>query len=398
MNRWHMLGVGMAAQAAGCMFLYGLPFLVPELRAETGWSLARLGVLVGCPSIGMLLALVAWGAAADRYGERLVMAWGLGTSAVFLIAGAFTTGPVALGVLLVLAGIAGASVSAASGRVVLGWFPPERRGFAMGWRQAAQPLSVAFAALLLPPVAGHSGVRGALLVLAGICLLVTAAITLILADPPDASPAPGAEPGAGPQPRTGAPYRQGALWRVHGASAVLIVPQFAVSVFALEYLVSDRHLTAPGAGRLLAVAGLVGAATRLLAGRWSDRLGSRLRPMRWLAFAATGAIGLLALAAGLHSPAGTALVLVAVVVTLSWNGLAFTSVAEQAGPAWAGRAFGIQNTVQNLSVAVTPALWGALIAGYGFGAGYAVAAVVPLLGALVTPREPARHAAPVTTP
>src|SRR5256886_4035243 len=203
MNRWHMLGVGMAAQAAGCMFLYGLPFLVPELRAETGWSLARLGVLVGCPSIGMLLALVAWGAAADRYGERLVMAWGLGTSAVFLIAGAFTTGPVALGVLLVLAGIAGASVSAASGRVVLGWFPPERRGFAMGWRQAAQPLSVAFAALLLPPVAGHSGGRGALLGLAGICLLVTAAITLILADSPGASPAPGARAWRRPQPPTG---------------------------------------------------------------------------------------------------------------------------------------------------------------------------------------------------
>src|SRR5256884_614288 len=150
MRRWFMLGLGMAAQAAGTVFLFGLPFLLPELRAETGLPLGRLGLLVGCPGAGMLLALIAWGAAADRYGERLVMALGLAGSAGCLTVAAFWHRPVPLGVLLVLAGVAGASVNAASGRLVLGWFPPQRRGIAMGWRQTALPLRIAVAGGLRP--------------------------------------------------------------------------------------------------------------------------------------------------------------------------------------------------------------------------------------------------------
>jgi sugar phosphate permease len=38
--------------------------------------------------------------------------------------------------------MAAASSNSASGRLVVGWFPPERRGLAMGIRQTAQPLGV----------------------------------------------------------------------------------------------------------------------------------------------------------------------------------------------------------------------------------------------------------------
>src|SRR5438270_11646606 len=107
MRRWLMLGLGMAAQAAGTVFLFGLPFLLPELGADTGLPLSRLGLLVGCPSAGMLLSLIAWGAAADRYGERLVMALGLAGAGAILVLAAFWHEPVPLGVLLVLAGAAG---------------------------------------------------------------------------------------------------------------------------------------------------------------------------------------------------------------------------------------------------------------------------------------------------
>src|SRR4051794_38501943 len=137
MRRWLMLSLGMAAQAAGSVFMFGLPFLLPQLHAETGLSLGRLGLLVGAPSAGMLLALIAWGAAADRFGERVVMVLGLTGAGLFLIVAAFWHRPVPLGVLLILAGASGSSVNAASGRLVLGWFPPERRGVAMGRRQTA---------------------------------------------------------------------------------------------------------------------------------------------------------------------------------------------------------------------------------------------------------------------
>ncbi len=35
MRRWLMLGLGMAAQAAATVYLFGIPFLLPELSAET---------------------------------------------------------------------------------------------------------------------------------------------------------------------------------------------------------------------------------------------------------------------------------------------------------------------------------------------------------------------------
>ena len=65
-------------------------------------------------------------------------------------------GSAGLGVCLALAGAAGGSVFAASGRLILGWFARHERGLAMGIRQSAQPLGVALAAVTLPTL-GASG-------------------------------------------------------------------------------------------------------------------------------------------------------------------------------------------------------------------------------------------------
>ena len=65
------------AQTAACAFVYGVPFLVPDLRDQFGLSLAAAGAYVAAPTAGLLATLIAWGAAADRFGERKVMASGL---------------------------------------------------------------------------------------------------------------------------------------------------------------------------------------------------------------------------------------------------------------------------------------------------------------------------------
>ncbi|NUP39936.1 MAG: MFS transporter, partial [Streptomyces sp.] len=81
MRRWIMLGLGTAAQTAACAFVYGVPYLADELRGREGLTLTQVGVLVACPTVGLVLALYAWGAAADRWGERVVIAAGLGGAA-----------------------------------------------------------------------------------------------------------------------------------------------------------------------------------------------------------------------------------------------------------------------------------------------------------------------------
>jgi sugar phosphate permease len=184
---------------------------------------------------------------------------------------------------------------------------------------------------------------------------------------------------------TASPYRGPTLWRLHLASALLVVPQFAVSAFALTYLVAERHWATASAGRLLFVFQLAGAAGRVASGIWSDRAGSRLGPMRIVAAAAAATM----LAAGIGAANGWLLAVAAlglgVVVTVADNGLGFTATAELAGAAWAGRAMGVQNTGQNLVAALTPPLLGALIAANGFGWGFGVVALFPTLAVLATP-------------
>lgn len=87
--------------------------------------------------------------------------------------------------------------------------------------------------------------------------------------------------------------------------------------------------------------------------------------------------------------------LVASVATVCWNGVAFTSVAELAGSAWAGRALGIQNTAQNLAAAVAPPAFATVIGGPGYAAAYGICAAIPLVAAALTPvrAEPKRAAA-----
>ena len=84
-RRWLILIVGLIAMTAGCTFQYGLAYLIPALRHE-GYSLELASVLVACPTAGLLLTLIGWGAAADRWGERVVLASGLGGAGVVLIA------------------------------------------------------------------------------------------------------------------------------------------------------------------------------------------------------------------------------------------------------------------------------------------------------------------------
>jgi len=383
-RRWLVLAAGTVALTAGSAFQYGLAYLIPALRAS-GLSLAQAGVIVACPTVGLLLTLVAWGAAADRWGERRILATGLCAAGLVLLLAARARGMAALGACLVVAGAAGASVYAASGRLILGWFAARERGLAMGIRQSAQPLGVAVAAVALPSLAAR-GLAVAFAFLGGFCLVAAAMVVAVVRDP--------ARAGERTQAQRGSPYRTGVLWRIHAASALLVVPQFTVSTFALVFLVDTRGWRAPAAGALLAAAAAGGAASRLGAGHWSDRLGSRMRPMRILALATTAALLALALTAVAAPVLAVPILLAAAVLVVSTNGLAFTAVAELAGPSWAGRALGIQNTGQNAVAALTPPLVAVLIGAAGFPAAFAVAGALPLAAAALVPLAADRRAPP----
>ncbi len=75
--RWTVLAVGTSEQAATSAYFQGLVAVGPALRETEHLSLGGLGLLFGAPTAGMVLTLLLWGHAADRFGERIVMACGL---------------------------------------------------------------------------------------------------------------------------------------------------------------------------------------------------------------------------------------------------------------------------------------------------------------------------------
>ncbi|MBO9513539.1 MAG: MFS transporter [Variovorax sp.] len=391
---WRMLALGVAAQAAGTLLVSTPAYLIPLLHTVHGMPLAHAGLLAAAPLIGTMLALVAWGAMADRFGERWVIAGGMALTSLFAFAAVPVDGYVALGVLLVFGGAASASTSSASGRVVVGWFPRQRRGLAMGIRQMSQPLGVALAALTVPGLAARYGLWAPLLLAACVTLVLALACAWGIRNPPrpTATVVPGGAAGSAPRPapvRPSNPYaRDRFLHRIHAMSMLLVVPQFALSTFGLVWLTTGLGWSAAAAGAVMAASQFIGALGRIGVGMLSDRVGSRVRVLRWvsisgvvvmLALAATGALG--------WPAAGAAVLVVATMVSVADNGLAFTSVAEVAGPAWSGKALGIQNTGQFLVAAIVGPAIGALIAATSYPITFALVALTPLAALGLVPRD-----------
>lgn len=372
-----MLGVSTAAQAGSAVMISGPAFLIPALQERAGLTLAEAGLVAGAPMLGVVLSLVAWGLVVDRLGERFVLLAGTGATAVLGAACTVTDDPVTLGVGLLLAGAAASSTSSASGRVVVGWFPARRRGLAMGIRQMSQPVGVGVAAVTMAVLALDRGVGAALWVPTAAAVVTFLGVLVTVVDPPRPVRTVTA---------TANPYRgDGYLARIHLVSVLLVVPQFLVWTFALVWLVQDRDWSPGAAGALVGAAQLAGAAARLVAGWASDRVGTRMQPLRWVAVAAAAAMGLLGLTAALDAGISVALLVVASAFTVADNGLAFTAVAERAGPFWSGRALGTQNTAQFLAASAVPPVAGLLVVELGFAVTFALAALLPLVAIPLVP-------------
>ncbi len=378
--RWTILALGTLAQASYSAVFLGIPVMAPQLRDEYGLSLPEVGVVLAAISIGSVVTLLPWGLLTDRLGERWVLASGLAMAALALVAAAYTSEYAVLVVTLVLAGGAGASVNAASGRAVMSWFHPAERGFALGIRQTALPLGGAAAALALPPIADAGGTQAGLLVLAGACLAtaVTGAIGLREAPP---------EEGVLLE-EIGNPLRDARMWRLAVGSGLIVLAQISIMAFTVLFLHGVRGLSTTAAAAVFAGMQLIGAALRIIVGRWSDRIGRRIEPLLRLAFALSVS---LAVSAALTSAPLALFIpafLVAGALSQSWNGLSFTAAAELAGRSRAGAALGFQQTGLAVASGLAPPVFALLVESTSWGLAFGLAALLPLVGAGLMRRIP----------
>jgi sugar phosphate permease len=373
--RWVVLGVGTAAQASLSAVLLGIAALAPALRDHYELSLGQVGVVLAAVSIGFTLSLLPWGLLADRIGERFVAAAGLIGAAAALAGAAFAPDFGWLVILLVAAGLAGASVNSASGRAVMHWFGADERGLALGIRQASIPIGGAVAAVVLPSLS----LRAAFLALAGGCLVTGVASAFLLRERAATTIPESAT-------ELARPLRDPRMWRLSSGSGLVLVAQIAMVGFVVLFLHEQRGVSATRAAAVLALIQVLGIGMRIGAGWWSDRLGSRIVPLRRLSLAIAVCV---AAAAALVDASLWVLVpalVAAGALGLSWNGLSFTAAAEVAGLARSGAAIGFQQTVLAVVGAATPIAFATLVAATSWRLGFGVAALGPVAGYAVLRR------------
>jgi sugar phosphate permease len=368
--RWTVLAAGTLAQASFSCTTIGLPALAPALRSEYGLTLGKTGVVLAATGIGMLFTLLAWGLLADRLDERWVITMGLSGAAAALVATAGTASFAALTGALIAVGALGASVNAASGRAIMGWFPRAELGLALGIRQTAIPIGGAVGAALLPILASAGGTRLAFLFLAGACATGAVVAATFMRTGPDGEPVVG-------DPRR--PLREPALWLLGGGTALYLTAQIGLTSFVVLFLHDYRHVSKETAGALLAAINVLAVGARIGAGLLSDRLGTRLRPLRGIGLLLAASSAAVALLTNAPLPLLAILFLLAGMLSMSWNGLSFAAAAETAGSARTGAALGFQQTMLGVVVAVFPPIF-ALVAGASWRLAFVLAAVGPLLG------------------
>ena len=412
---WVILVVGVLTQMAATIAIAGPAFLIPYMHSDLGFTLTQAGTVAAAPSFGLILTLIAWGAFADRFGERLAMTLGIGLTAVFSAAAVLVVdSPIWMVIVIAASGAAAASVNSASGRVVMGWFPRHRRGLAMGIRQMSQPLGTSVAAVTIPGIAAAGGFPAYLWFVAAVTGVLALICFALVRNPPQQSPTRTevAEPDYDTDPNTTRhgqneqgtasagegkpraasainPYRSDSfLWRIHAVSALLVVPQFAFSTYGLVWLIAVQGIGAGAAGAIVAIAQIIGAVGRMVVGALSDRTGSRVGLMRIVAVAAVIFVVAIAILSLTELPAVAAVVFIlASAVSVADNGLAFASVAEAAGPRWSGKALGAQNTGQFVMSALLGPGFGALVTAFGYPLSFGLIAIAPLLSVGIIPRR-----------
>jgi sugar phosphate permease len=371
-----VLGAGTFAQASFSASTVGLPALGPALKSHYGLTLGETGVVLAATGIGMLFTLLPWGLVADRVDERWVIATGL-TAAAGSLALASATGSFgAVTGALVATGALGASVNAASGRAIMAWFPASELGLALGIRQSAIPVGGALGAGLLPVLASAGGTRAAFLFLAGSCATGAVVAAVFVRGSTGTQPA---------LEGVSRPLRDPRMWLLGVGTGLYLVAQIGITGFVVLFLHEERHVSTHAAAAVLLGINLLAIAARIASGRISDRLGSRISPL--LAIGVVIALLTAGAAAALEAPLPLLipLFLLAGVVSMSWNGLAYAAAAERAGAAKTGAALGFQQTLLGVVVAAAPPVVAA-IATHSWRAAFVFSAAAPAVGVLVLAR------------
>jgi NNP family nitrate/nitrite transporter-like MFS transporter len=352
--------------------------LGPALQKSLGLSSFQQALVVAVPVIVGSLGRIPVGALTDRHGGRImfpVISFASVVPTLFL----GLVGTRSLAGLLVggfFLGIAG-TVFAAGIPLVSAWYPPQRRGFALGVFGAGMG-GTAISALTTVRLVDRFSTRTPFLLTAAVLVIYGIVAWLVLRDFPGRT-----RPTEPLGRRLAAAVRLPITLQASALYAVAFGGYVAFSVYLPTYLKTAYGLTPTDAANRMAGFVLVAVVLRPIGGWLSDRLGAV--PVLAAALGVvTACAAVLAFTPDLI-PVGTIAFLAMAGALGAGAGATFALVGERAPAPMVGSVTGVVGAAGGLGGFVPPLLMGSLYAQFAdYGLGLALLAGVAALAAVFT--------------
>ncbi len=262
MNRQHWLRAGlvaMAVDAVGVLPIFLTGAMAVQLRADIGLTLDSLGLVFASYFGAAALLSIPFRHASERIGLRASLRIGLVVYAVALLGMAVVAS--STGAMCALAGLAGTgtALTRTASSVLVAWHAePDRQGIAFGLKHGSIPIASLIAGLSVPALALTIGWRWAYAVAAVLALAVAVTVPASRG-----RLAPGEKPGTPDLSR----WQLTVVAASYGLGAAAAGSLGAYSVSTAVH----AGLSEAAAGVLVALGSVVGLASRVGVGYWSDR-------------------------------------------------------------------------------------------------------------------------------
>ena len=389
---WVVLAIGMLV-VFGSLGLarFGYTMVLPSMQAGLHLDNTQTGVLATANLIGYLVLAVIGGAAASRYGPRLVIGAGLSLAGVAMVLTGLANGFYTAAAWRALTGIGSGASNVPVMGLLASWFATKHRGLASGIAVAGSSLALIFVGALVPRVLdiyGENGWRMCWFIFGGVTLLIAIGGFFLLrnrpsklglkpigADREDAVLIPNVE-----KLHWGLVYRSSAVWHLGLVYVAFGFSYIIYMTFFTKHLITEGGYSQEAAGSLFMTMGWVSLLCGLIWGAISDVIGRR-RALIIVYLIHAISFSLFAL-----WPAPPGFTLSAVLFGLSaWSIPAIMAAAcgDVLGPRLAPAALGLITLLFGIGQAIAPSIAGAIADATGsFSAAFLLAAAVALLGAL----------------
>ncbi|MGB0084544.1 MAG: MFS transporter [Rhodomicrobiaceae bacterium] len=367
----------LVTQAAVVMAAFTAPVLAKQIAGALQMPAALIGYYTSIVFAGAMAASLISGPLIQRYGAVrvsqgtvLLAALGLVSLAAGHPAGVVTSA--------ILAGLAYAPGNPASSQLLAQTTPPQHRNAIFSLKQTAVPIGVTITGFATPFLLQFLPWQAALLVLAGLCIGVVAAVepwrpSLDARGPTEAVR-------FSPFAALRLVFAVPVLRRLGIVSLALASVQFGFSAIFATYLQEAQHISTGSAGLLLSAAMVTSVILRVALGATADRFGARQILIGMTLIMVVFAALLTFLAAPLPAVAITGVVLGA--ASFSWNGVYLAEVADAAPKEFVASATAGTMFFVFLGGFIGPGLVSTAISLSGaYEAGFAVLSVIAALGA-----------------